>query len=163
MINNDYSKAYKEVWEIIKNFPKEELEKIPEDTIKFLKEKMNNDYEFMIDPLIDLSEQTISKEAKSIIIVLFEDYYATEKQKEGIKAILKSNQEKIEEEKLQKYNPDDIFKNIENRKNNINNAEIANTKNQNTNEVENTSLIEYKENFFIKFKNFIMKLLNLKS
>ena len=163
MNNNKYSRAYKEVWEIIKHFPEEEFYKIPKEKIEFLKENMDKDYDFSINPLIDLSEQNISKEANSIIIVLFEDYFATEKQKNGIRAILKSNQEKIDEEKRKKYNADDLFKNRENRKNTENTDEAENTEKTPQNKVEEKSLVEYKENFFIKFKNFIMRLLNLKS
>ena len=91
MINIAYAKAYTEVLEIIKYFPKEEYAKIPEEKIEFYKNNMDKDYNFKINPEIDLSEQSISPEANAIMINLFTDYYATEEQKIKIKNILDSN------------------------------------------------------------------------
>lgn len=149
MKNNKYSKAYTEVLEIIKYFPKEEYEKIPVEKIKFYKNNMDNDYIFKINPQIDLSEQNISKEANAIIVNLFTDYFATTEQKDKIKRILNQNQEKQEEEKRQKYNPDNIFKNTEK------------TYAKETENVDNTALVEYKESFFTKFKNFVLRIFHI--
>ena len=137
MINIAYAKAYTEVLEIIKYFPKEEYAKIPEEKIEFYKNNMDKDYNFKINPEIDLSEQSISPEANAIMINLFTDYYATEEQKIKIKNILDSNQQKEEQEKRERYNPDNIFKN-------------RNTENIIQNEV---ALVEYKESIFKRFIN----------
>ena len=149
MINSKYAKAYVEVLEIIKYLPEEEYKKIPTEKIEFYKNNMDKDYEFIIDPTLDLSEQNISKETNAIIVNLFKDYYATDEQKEIIEKILALNEKKDEQKKREIYNPDDLFNN---RKEDVNNKEI-----------QKTALIEYKETFFTKFKNFIMKILNLKS
>ncbi len=151
MTNNRYSKAYKEVLEIIKHFPEKEYNKIPKEKIEFYKDNMDKTYEFTINPEMDLSNQNISKEANAIIVALFQDYFATDEQKEKINEILRLNEQKEENEKRKKYNPNDIFKNINN-----------NERNQ-QNDIQETALVEYKENFFVKFKNFIIKLLHLKS
>ena len=87
MINNSYAKAYTEVLEIIRHFPKEEYFKIPIEEIEFYQKNMDKDYVFLINPEIDLSEQNISPEANAIIINLFRDYFATEVQKVKIKEI----------------------------------------------------------------------------
>ena len=137
MINIAYAKAYTEVLEIIKYFPKEEYAKIPEEKIEFYKNNMDKDYNFKINPEIDLSEQSISPEANAIMINLFTDYYATEEQKIKIKNILDSNQQKEEQEKRERYNPDNIFKN-------------RNSENIIQNEV---ALVEYKESIFKRFIN----------
>ena len=152
MINATYAKAYTEVLEIIKYFPEEEYNKIPEEKIEFYKNNMDKDYVFIINPEIDLSKQNISSEANAIIVNLFIDYFATEEQKVKIKEILDLNQKKEEQEKREKYNPDDIFKKVNNDKN-IN----VETPKNNT----NTALIEYKESFFTKFKNFIFRILHI--
>ena len=150
MNNSAYAKAYKEVLEIIKYFPEEEYNKISKEKIAFYQSNMDQEYEFTINPTIDLAEQNISKEANAIIISLFQDYFATEEQKETIKEILDLNEKKLEQERREKYNPDNLFKNQN---------EMESVK-QST--VEETALVEYKENFFIRFKNFIMKLLHIK-
>ena len=149
--NNKYAKAYKEVLEIIKYFPEEEYNKIPKEKIDFFKDNMDKDYEFTINPKIDLSEQNISKETNAIIVALFEDYFATEEQKIKIKEILELNESILEQEKREKYNPDDLFKK-ENK-----NEKISESVQ------EETALVEYKENFFIRFKNFILKLFHIKN
>ena len=119
MISKPYAKAYTEVLEIIKYFPEEEYAKIPIEKLEFYKKYRDQDYIFSINPEIDLSEQNISKEANSIIINLFRDYYATEEQKVKIKEILELNQKKEEEKKREKYNLDNIFKNRQNTPNNF--------------------------------------------
>lgn len=91
-MNNNYSKAYTEVLEIIKYFPEEEYSRIPKEKIDFYKKNMDKNYNFKINPEIDLSNQDISAEANAIIINLFTDYFATENQKLKIKEILDSNQ-----------------------------------------------------------------------
>lgn len=111
MMNNNYSKAYTEVLEIISHFSEEELQKIPQEKINYYKENCDKEYSFKIIPEIDLAEQNISKEANAILVALFRDYYATEKQKETLNSLLRQNQQKAEQEKSEKYNPDDIFKN----------------------------------------------------
>lgn len=155
MINTTYAKAYTEVIEIIKYFPKEEYAKIPAEKIEFYKNNMDKDYNFTINPERDLSEQNISKEANAIIVNLFRDYFATEEQKIKIKEILDLNQNKEEQEKAKKYNPDNLFKNKQ--KNLANKEQEITHKN-----IQESALVEYKENFFIRFKNFILRLLHIK-
>ncbi len=110
MTNNKFAKAYKEVIEIIKHFPEEDYNKIPKEKIEFYEKNMDKDYEFSIDPTVDLSKQNISKEANAIIIMLFQEYFATDKQKDLVDDILKLNEKKSEHEKIKRYNPDNLFK-----------------------------------------------------
>lgn len=110
-MNNVYSKAYTEVLEIINHFSEDEYKKIPREKIDFFEENKDKDYNFKIDPNVDLAEQSISQNANAILVSLFRDYFATDKQKEILKSLLQQNQEKIEIEKYQRYNPDNIFNN----------------------------------------------------
>ena len=41
---------------------------------------------------------------------MYRDYFATENQKQILEKLLKQNEQKEEEKKREKYNPDDIFK-----------------------------------------------------
>ena len=150
MISNNYAKAYKELLEIIKHFPLEEYNRIPKEKIKFYEENMDKNYNFTINPNIDLSEQNISRETKALIVTLYEEYFATEEQKQIIEEILELNQKKEEQEKRKKYNPQDLFET---------NKVIEKMQNNNKQE---TALIQYKENFFIRFKNLILKLFHIK-
>lgn len=149
MAKDKYSKAYTEVLEILKHLPKNEYDKIDNEKIKFFEKNKDISYKFSINPEIPLDEQNISIEANSIIVALFQDYFASEKQKEKLKIILKKNEDKYQEEIKNKYNPDDIFKN----KKIIN--EDSNQK------IESNNLpIEFKErNFFSKLITYIKNLI----
>ncbi len=152
MISSAYAKAYTEVLEIIKYFPEKEYSKIPLEKIEFYKKNMDKNYSFTINPEIDLDKQNISMEANAIMVNLYRDYFANEEQKLKIEKILNLNQEKEEQEKKEKYNPDNIFKKEKN-------TETTDIKVHQNN--DNTSLIEYKKSFFTKFKMFIFRLLNI--
>ena len=108
-MNNTYSKAYTEVLEIINHFSEEEYKKIPKEKIDFFEENKDKDYNFKIDPNVNLAEQNISQNANAILVSLFRDCFATDKQKEVLRNLLQQNQEKIEIEKYKKYNPNNIF------------------------------------------------------
>ena len=110
-MNNEYSKAYTEVLEIINHFSEDEYKKIPKEKIDFFEKNKDKDYYFQINPNADLAEQNISQNANAILVTLFRDYFATDKQKEVLKNLLQQNEEKIEIEKQKKYNPNNIFNN----------------------------------------------------
>ena len=141
-----YKKAYTEVIEIIKYFPKEEYDKIPLEKINYYKENMDKNYNFQINPNIELEKQNISKEANAILVTLFNDYFATDRQKEVLNNLLKQNQQKLEIRKYEEYNPNNLFMQST--------IKQQNTETLQENQKE-TSLVEIKESFFTKFINFI--------
>ena len=146
MKNNTYAKAYTEVLEIISYLSPEEYAKIPSEKIKYYEENKDKEYIFKIDPDIDLEEQNISRQANAIIVSLYRDYFATEEQKEKIEQILRENQNKLEEERREKYNPDDLFKNK-------NQEVVINKPNDN-----NLPIEVKKESFFTRFIKYIKSL-----
>ena len=107
---NTYAKAYTEVLEILKYFSEEEYSKITQEKINFYKNNMDKNYNYNINPNIDLSKQYISKEANAILITLFRDYFATESQKKTLNNFLNQNQNKLENIRREKYNSNNIFK-----------------------------------------------------
>lgn len=109
MIASKYAKAYTEVVTILNNLADEEYSKIPKQEIEFYKNNMDKEYKYTLDPEKSLSEQNISIEANAILVAIFRDYFASEKQKETLNKILVDNQKKAEKEKEQKYNPYNIF------------------------------------------------------
>ena len=148
MISKNYSKAYTEVLEMIKHLPENEYNKIPKEKIEFWERNKDNKYKFVINPQIELEKQNISIEANSIIVTIFRDYFATDLQKEKLKIILEQNENKYQEKKKKKYNPDNLF---ENRKKECMNPYVE----------KNTSLLVVKreENFFKKLINYVKKLI----
>ena len=153
MINKEYSMAYKEVIEILKYVPDEDVAKIPQEKIDFYKKHMDNEYDYKIDETKDFSEQTISETTEAILACIFRDYWATPYQRERILTKKKYDLEKLEEEKREKYNPDNIFKKNDDNENFPSNNELY----------ENTTLpIEVKkEKFYEKIINFFKNLFHI--
>ena len=85
MISKRYARAYKEVIEIYNCLSENEKKKIPEEKIKFYIENMDEEYDFSIDPNIEIYKQNISKEASAIIINLFLDYFADDIQRKNLR------------------------------------------------------------------------------
>ena len=112
-MEENYHKAYKEVIEILKYVPQESVNKIPKTMLETFEKKMDKDYVFNVDINKSFEEQNLLEETKDIFAVIFRDYWSTPYQRERIKAKEKYDRQKIEEEKANKYNPNDIFKNKE--------------------------------------------------
>lgn len=142
-MQKNYNKAYKEVVEILKYVPKEDVEKIPIQMLEMFEEKMDKSYEFNYDENKNFEEQELLIETKAIFANIFRDYWATLEQKERIIAKQNHDRKKEEEQKKEKYNTDNMFKKE--------NDEQA-TK------VEN-SIIVYKEPLFRRIINKIKKFL----
>lgn len=143
-MEENYYKAYKEVIEILKYMPQESVNKIPKKMLETFEKKMNKDYIFKVDTNKNFEEQNLLEETKDIFAVIFRDYWATPYQRERIKEKEKYDRQKIEEEKADKYNPDDILKNKEK-----DNAVVNN----------NLPVEIKKENFLKKLISFIKKII----
>ena len=147
MVAENYACAYREVIEILKYTNQDDVNKIPSEKLLLWLDNMKEDYNFEIDEEKPLSEQNISKEAKAILANIFKEYFfpilfllffisvvfIEEKEKYDM--------EKLEKEKYEKYNPNDIFKN----KNQIN-IETDNIS-------DNVAMVEYKVSLFTKIFN----------
>lgn len=147
-MNNSYAKAYTEVLEIINHFSEDEYKKIPKEKIDFYEKHKDREYDFKINPNIDLTEQNISRKANAILVSLFRDYFATAKQKEILKNLLQQNQEKLEKEKYLKYNPDNIFN--KSYDNNINDSKDEVALVEIKNEVWYRKIVNFFKRIFLK-------------
>lgn len=151
-MEDNYSKAYKEVIEILNYVPQESVNKIPQTMLDTFKAKMDKSYNFQVDIDKSFEEQNLLDETKAIFANIFRDYWATPYQKEIIEAKEKYDRQKAEEEKKAKYNPDDIF----NKGNKMDIEEKIEESNTNNLPVE-----VKKEKFFEKIVNFFKKLFHL--
>ena len=149
MVNLEYENAYSEILGILKHISKEDYNKIPKEKIVFFQNNYNKEYNFTYDMNKTLDEQNLSKKAKTIIAILFRDYWATDSQREKIKAKEQYDRKIKEEENREKYNPDNLFKKHGEAKN----VETI---------TENNQIIPYKESIFRKIFNKIMSFINLK-
>ena len=139
-MTNAYTRAYTEVLEILSHFSKEEYAKIPTKKIEFYRSNMDKKYNYKINPEVNLAEQEISKEANAILITLFRDYFASEKQNIALKKLLNQNQLKEEQEKIEKYDSNSMFKDKKNKTENM--------------QLKQVSVTKYEESFFSKIFNY---------
>ena len=137
--------AYKEIYEILRIFPKELVAKIPQEKIRFFYNNMDNSYEYNISKET-FDGQTMLEETKAILTILFRDYWATPVQKEKILSYENIERNKLEEETRRKYNPDNLFK----KKEEQNYVEAH---------IEETAMVEYKESIFKRIVNEILNIL----
>lgn len=148
-MEDNYPKAYKEVIEILNYVPQESVNKIPQTMRDTFKAKMDVNYDFKVDINKSFEEQRLLDETNAILANIFRDCWATPYQKERIEAKEKYDRQKAEQEKMEQYNPDDIFK-----KKKINNEIENNAQESNSNlpiEVKKEKFYEKIINFFKKF------------
>lgn len=128
------------------------IKKIPSKILKRINElAADSELKCYIDRKKDLIDQDISEKSKDLIALLYYSYIATENEKNELSKIWNDNEKKYQKELNEKYNHDNIYRQIFERKS----ANINNVKNN------NTALIDYKESFFTKLKNFVFRTLHI--
>ena len=161
MLEESYKNAISEVLEILKYSGKEYTDKLPKKLIDFLKENKSNTYKPEIDINKKIEDMDLLPETKGLLSLLYMDYWSTPEEKEEFKKILKENQEKIEQELREKYNPDKIFDRPEEK---IEVSTKVEEPEMSRGVSENEALTEYHENFMKnlinKIKEFIKNLFN---
>ncbi len=150
-MEDNYNKAFREVVEILKHVPEESVQKIPQDMRDMFEEEMDKNYKFEVKDNVEFEDLELLDETRAILANIFRDYWATPYQRERILEKEQYDRQKIDEEKQQKYNPNDLFS-----RKNINDTEEL--KNSNS---ENLPVEVKKEKFYRKLINFIRKLLRM--
>lgn len=145
-MENSIAKAYSEVDAILSQMESKYVDKIPIEIRKIFKDEKDTEYH----PLIEISEKILEQklQRKTIAILAFLDLnYWCEDEIEKQKLINKflENDRLNEQEKLKKYNPDNLFI----KKENINNSENMSLQVQ-----------EKKGNIFSKLISFIKKFIH---
>lgn len=109
-INQNYRNAFTEVYTILDYIEEEDYIKIPQNIIDMIENNKNDDYEYEMNEDIDIFKQPMLSETKAILFNFFRDYWATSEQKEKINRMQNEEKQKLDKEKLKKYNVNDIFK-----------------------------------------------------
>ena len=148
MINEEYANACAEVVRILDYIPYKDHKKIPKDVILHYEKNASKNCDFEYDINLSLDEQNVSKTAKTIIALLYRDYWATQEEKNKILNFEKNEILKAEELKKEKYNSEDIFSKR------FNSAIVENEDNIQTKELVNVSKIKWYEKILRKFKDF---------
>ena len=109
-MDDNFAKACKEIVEILKFVPNKDLLKIPKEIRDMFEDEMDQNYNFSIDTQKNIEEQKLLDETKAILLNIFRDYWATPYQRERIIERQNYDRNITEQQKREKYNPNDIFK-----------------------------------------------------
>lgn len=107
----DYTKAYTELLEILKYVSKSSLEKIPKENLEMYELNRDKNYNYEYNNNLEFEEQKMSKLTRILIANIYIQYWASEEERKVLKQRDKEELEKIEIEKRNMYNPDNLFAN----------------------------------------------------
>ena len=110
-MTKELSEAAVELNEILKNTSPDVVEKIPKKFIEFIKENASTTYQFEYDKTKSLEEQNIKPKTRGLIALIYKDFLCSKEEKQEYMKNVSRMLEEIEQEKREKYNPDNIFKN----------------------------------------------------
>lgn len=144
---NNLEKAIREVNEILKYIPEKEKNKINSNFLNFLEENQDKNYNFEIDPNKELSEQNMLEETKTLLCVIYRNYWCNAEERIKIDAKLRENEKKYIKEIEKKYGKENLFSNK------------AEKKQQNT---DNLPAVVKKENWFKRLAKSIKNLFKRK-
>lgn len=105
----EYEKCLVELDEILNHLDPNDLEKIPSQIRRNIKEKKSKNYIWKYDENKELKEQNIDRRTISMLSYLNMQYLVSSEQKELLEKMHKFNEMKMEKEKKEKYKVEDLF------------------------------------------------------
>lgn len=150
-VSDEYKIATTEVLSILEYLPQSEVDKIPNKFKEFLKENSLSDYKPSFDYSLGLDKIELKHKTKLLLAMIYKNYLCSKEEQLEYDKILCQNEENHQKYLREKYNPDNLFKKMDAQEF----SKLHTQKSQN-------ALIEYKQSFFAKFKNFIFKILHIK-
>ncbi len=143
-------KAVSELNIILKQLDENSYRKIPKKLLDEIEKNASYDVSY-IKPQIALEDLNLEMQTKEMLAVISYQYFCTEEEKKDWQKELEENERKYQEELKEKYNPENLFKNLE-----FSQEQTW----EHMERKEETALVEYKEPFFKKLWNFIKKFWN---
>ena len=148
-MNVQTQEIYSEVYSILNLLGESYIKKLPVSLFNMIKEEKRQDYNPKYDSKINLEQQSIKRETLSMIALFHLNYWCnSDEEKNELKTLFKTNEEKHQAEIKEKYNPNNLFK-----KHSLQQEESTIT-----NEV---AMVEYKEPLFKKIINKIKKIFHI--
>lgn len=128
----EYQRSLTELNSILNYMNVEYIKKIPTKFIDFIKKNMDKDYIPNIDKNVPINQQELKKDTKILLSLIYRNYWCDNETKAELFNQDLIDKKNFEQEMLEKYNPDNIFKNKQLQK-------------EETVVETHTELIEYKE------------------
>ena len=88
MITNEFAEASAEINEILRYLPTEYVEKIPVKLREFFNKVKKADYVSKIDPYKQLDEQELKPKTKTLLTVIYRNYWCDKEEKDKLNKIL---------------------------------------------------------------------------
>ena len=107
----EYKQALKEINTILGFMENEYIEKLPKKLVRFIKENMDISYEDNIKQSIPIDKQTLKKDTKILLSLIYRNYWCNEDEKRQLMEEDANKKREYEKEIYERYNPDNIFKN----------------------------------------------------
>lgn len=107
-----YAIGFAEIHELFKYADEEFLDKIPNKFKNFISEHRDLNHVFKFDVNKPLQEQELTEAAKEIISIIYFNCFCTKEEREKILEEEKLRKAEQEEVLRNKYNPDNIFKKV---------------------------------------------------
>lgn len=106
----NFPKAYKEVYTILQYVSEDDFNCIPDDFIQLLKENMDTNYMFEYNPKLDFAHQTLLRETKAICSYIYLHYWADEQEQKIIREQYRKDIIEAEAKKKEQFQETDMFK-----------------------------------------------------
>ena len=111
MVSVAYSEAAVEVLDILKHTRREEVEKIPETFLNFLKENSSKTYVSKLDHTKSIKDMNLNTKTEAILGLIYMKYWASDDAKKSFIQKLNNNQIRVEQDKEEKrIGSDNLFK-----------------------------------------------------
>lgn len=112
MVNERYAIAMTETLHYLKGVRQNDLDKIPNKFMTFLKDNACKDYKCEFDYTRPLGKLNLKNETRGLIAMICLNYWCeTEEERNNFRKHLDENEKRYQEELREKYNPDNLFKN----------------------------------------------------
>jgi len=103
--------AYTELLEVLKRIDTSLVEKIPPELLNYFKQYKSEEYEYIYDDNLSLSEQKLNSITLSLLAMLNLNYWCEdEEHKQELLKRYNDNEIKYQKELREQYNSDNIFK-----------------------------------------------------
>ena len=148
-MNVQTQEIYSEVYSILNLLGESYIKKLPVSLFNMIKEEKRQDYNPKYNSKINLEQQNMKRETLSMIALFHLNYWCnSDEEKNELKTLFKTNEEKHQAEIREKYNPDNLFK----KRSTQQEEYVA------TNEV---AMVEYKEPFLKRIFNKIKRMFHI--
>ena len=139
MISQEYSEAIAETLDILNHTNKNDVNKIPEKFMNFLKENSSKTYKANLDYTKKIQDMNLREKTIGILSIINKKYWCSEEERKKFETKLKDNEIEYQNKLREKYNQNNIF-----------NSENTRPDSLNKEYFEEKSIVEYKEKSFLQ-------------